>query len=58
MKDDITKAIDPRDGEQEAQQARANLLEAKDMLSKSKSWNLVCCLKFYIYIWDGLKFNI
>lgn len=37
MKDDITKAIDPRDGEQEAQKARANLLEAKEMLSKSKS---------------------
>ncbi|KAL6562850.1 hypothetical protein OROHE_005437 [Orobanche hederae] len=32
--DDIPKAIDSKDGEQEAQQARAELLESKAMLSK------------------------
>ncbi|KAL6533789.1 hypothetical protein OROHE_013622 [Orobanche hederae] len=33
--DDIAKAIDSKDVEQEAQQARAELLESKAMLSKS-----------------------
>lgn len=50
-KDDVAKAIESKDGEQEAQQARAELLESKEMLSKSKSWNLVHCLKLYIEIY-------